>query len=62
MKIEKNKIVFALVILAVVLFITSYSVMMIGGDEESIIENNQIPIPELEDGQKEYNLQIGSFG
>jgi len=58
MKIEKNKIVFAAVILCVVLFIGSYSVLMLGGDEEPTIENNQIPIPELEDGQKEYDSKL----
>ncbi|WP_282081276.1 conjugative transposon protein TraM [Aquimarina algiphila] len=58
MKIEKNKIVFAAVILCVVLFIGSYSAMMLGDDEESTIENNQIPIPELEDEQKEYDSKL----
>jgi len=58
MKVEKNKIVFTLVILAVILFIGSYAVIMLGGDEESIIENNQIPIPELEGDQKTYNSKL----
>lgn len=58
MKIEKNKIVFALVILCVVLFIGVYSTMMLGNDEDPIIENNQIPIPELEEGQKEYHSKL----
>lgn len=58
MKIEKNKIVFALVILAVVLFIVSYSVIMLGEDEEPTIENNQITVPELEDEQKEYGSKL----
>ena len=58
MKIEKNKIVFALVILCVVLFIGAYSVMMLGDDEEPIIENNQIPVPELEENQKSYKSKL----
>lgn len=58
MKIEKNKIVFALVILCVVLFIGAYSAMMLGDDEDPIIENNQIPVPELGDEQKEYDSKL----
>ncbi len=58
MKIEKNKIVFATIISCVVLFIGSYSVMMLGDDEEPTIENNQIPVPELDDEQKEYDSKL----
>ena len=58
MKIEKNKIVFALVLLCVVLFIGAYSVMVLGEDDESTIENNQTAIPELEGGQKEYESKL----
>lgn len=58
MKIEKNKIVFATVIICVVLFIGSYSVIMLGEDEEPTIESNQIPVPELEGGQKEYESKL----
>jgi len=58
MKIEKNKIVFAAVILCVVLFIGSYSVIMWGDDEEPSIDGNQIPVPELEGDQKEYESKL----
>lgn len=58
MRIEKNKIVFVVVVLCVVLFIGSYTVIMLGDDEEPIIENNQIPIPELEGNQKTYNSKL----
>lgn len=58
MKIEKNKIVFAAVIICVVLFIGSYSVIMLGEDDEPTIESNQIPVPELEGGQKEYESKL----
>ena len=34
MKLEKNKIVFGLVILCMVLFIVGYAMMALGGDEE----------------------------
>ena len=58
MKIEKNKIVFVAIILCVVLFIGSYAVLVLGDEEEPTIENNQIPVPELEDGQKEYGSKL----
>jgi len=58
MKIEKNKLVFAAVILCVVLFIGAYSVMVLGDDEEPTIENNQIPVPKLKDDQKKYESKL----
>lgn len=58
MKIEKNKLVFAAVILCVILFIGSYSVLMLGDEDESTIENNQIPVPKLKDEQKEYESKL----
>ena len=58
MKIEKNKLIFAAVILCVVLFIGSYSVIMLGKDKEPTIENNQIPVPKLKDEQKEYESKL----
>lgn len=58
MKIEKNKLVFAAVILCVVLFIGAYWVVVLGEDEEPTIENNQIPVPKLKDEQKEYKSKL----
>ncbi|MEE9363707.1 MAG: conjugative transposon protein TraM [Cellulophaga sp.] len=58
MKIEKNKLIFAAVILCVVLFIGSYAILMLGEDEEPTIENNQIPVPKLKDEQKEYESKL----
>lgn len=58
MKIEKNKIVFAVVILCVILFIGSYAMMVIGEDEKPTIENNKIPVPKLEDEQKAYESKL----
>jgi Conjugative transposon, TraM len=55
---RKNKLIFAAVILCVVLFIGSYSVIMLGEDEEPTIENNQIPVPKLKDEQKEYESKL----
>ncbi|WP_298486978.1 conjugative transposon protein TraM [uncultured Maribacter sp.] len=58
MKIEKNKIVFAAIILCVVLFIGSYAVIVLGDEKEPTIENNQIPVPELSSEQKEYDSKL----
>ncbi|WP_299547008.1 conjugative transposon protein TraM [Seonamhaeicola sp.] len=58
MKIEKNKVVFAMLLVCIVLFIGGYSMLVIGEDEEPLIENNQIPIPKLEEGQEEYNSKL----
>ena len=58
MKIEKNKIVFAAVLLCIVLFIGAYWVIVLGDDSAPTIENNQIPVPELENEQKEYESKL----
>ncbi|WP_323053944.1 conjugative transposon protein TraM [Galbibacter sp. EGI 63066] len=56
---EKNKIVFALVIVCIVLFIGAYAVVFLGGDEERTVEGNQVPVPKLEEGsQKEYDSKM----
>ncbi len=58
MKLEKNKIVFAAVIVCVVLFIGAYSMLVLGDDEEPTLDGNQIPVPELEDEQQEYESKL----
>ncbi|MEP5339268.1 MAG: conjugative transposon protein TraM [Algibacter sp.] len=58
MKIEKNKIVFVAVLLCIVLFIVGYAMLVIGKDETPTIETNQIPIPELEEGQAAYSSKL----
>ena len=61
MKLEKNKIVFAIVILCIVLFIGGYAMMVMEDEEEPLIENNQIPVPKLEDEQKEYESKLDAL-
>lgn len=58
MKIEKNKVVFAIVIVSVVVFIAAYSIMMLGGDKQPTIKSNQIPVPKLEAEQKQYKSKL----
>ncbi|MBW8244828.1 conjugative transposon protein TraM [Muricauda oceani] len=58
MKIEKNKIVFSAVLLCTLLFLIGYSVMVLGDDDVPAMDANQIPVPELEGGQKEYETKL----
>ncbi|PKQ44235.1 conjugative transposon protein TraM [Confluentibacter flavum] len=61
MKIEKNKIVFAATLLCVVLFIVAYAMLIMGSDDNPSIENNQIPLPKLEEGQKTYESKLDAL-
>ena len=61
MKLEKNKIAFAVVILGIIIFMAIYAMTAFGGDESPTIENNQIPVPKLEDGQKEYDSKLDAL-
>ena len=58
MKIERNKIVFAMVILAVVLFMVSYYVIAFGGDKHDDVDKNKIPVPELKEEQNQYETKL----
>lgn len=58
MKIEKNKIVFSVILLCILLFIGGYAMLVLGEDEAPSLDSNQIPIPELEGGQKEYKSKL----
>ncbi|MDY7395366.1 conjugative transposon protein TraM [Aureibaculum sp. 2210JD6-5] len=61
MKVEKNKIVFSIVLACILLFIGGYAMLVMGKDEEPTIDNNQIPVPELEDNQKEYDSKLDAL-
>ncbi|UAB83128.1 hypothetical protein INR75_13025 [Zunongwangia sp. SCSIO 43204] len=54
MKIQKNKIVMILIVASVVLFIVAYSIITFGQEEETTIDNNQVPVPKLGGDQKQY--------
>lgn len=58
MKLEKNKIVMISIIICVVLFIVSYSVMTFGKKEEATIQGNQVPVPKLDGEQKQYDTKM----
>ena len=58
MKLEKNKIVFGSILVIVVVFIISYS-MLVMGDDESETENLRQPlVPELEQEQEDYSSKL----
>lgn len=61
MKIEKNKIIFAAVIVCIVVFIGIYASSVLGEEESPTIENNQIPVPKLKDEQKEYQSKLDAL-
>jgi len=61
MKLEKNKIVFASILLCIILFIGAYTVLVLDDNETPVIENNQIPIPELDDEQKVYDSKLDAL-
>ncbi|MEO2053074.1 MAG: conjugative transposon protein TraM [Allomuricauda sp.] len=61
MKIEKNKIIFSIVLVCILLFIGSYAMLVLGEDEEPTLENNQVPLPELEDDQKQYDSKLDAL-
>ena len=61
MKIEKNKIVFGMVIGIVIIFIITYSMMVLQDEEETELNSNKIPIPELKDEQEEYSSKLDAI-
>ena len=58
MKIEKNKIVFSAVLAIIVIFLISYSVLIMGEDESENVNLEQTLVPELEKEQKEYDSKL----
>ncbi|MBZ9650888.1 conjugative transposon protein TraM [Psychroflexus montanilacus] len=58
MKIEKNKIVFTAVLMTVVIFIISYSIMVMGDDESQDLNLKETAVPELKEEQKKYDSKL----
>ena len=61
MKVKKNKIVFIAVLAIVFIFLISYSVMIMGGDESENDNLEQTLIPDLEENQKEYDSKLDAL-
>lgn len=47
-----------LIIASVVLFIVFYAIITFGKDEDTTIKNNQVPVPKLGEGQKQYESKM----
>ena len=61
MKIEKNKIVFASVVVVVVIFIVAYSTLVLIGGEEELENLEQISVPELKEENEPYSSKIDAL-
>ncbi len=61
MKLDKNKLIFSALLFCIFLFIAGYAMLVLGEDEEPTIENNQIPVPELEGEQKQYSSKLDAL-
>lgn len=61
MRIEKNKIIFSIMLVCILLFIGGYALLVLEEDPEPTLENNQVPIPELKDDQKEYDSKLDAL-
>lgn len=58
MKLQKNKIVFVLVLVCVVLFITVYALLTFGKEQEPELNTDQIPLPDLGESPKAYESKL----
>ncbi|WP_114491772.1 conjugative transposon protein TraM [Candidatus Ulvibacter alkanivorans] len=61
MKVEKNKIVFAVVLATILIFLIAYSVMVMGNDESENENLEQTLVPKLEAEQKEYDSKLDAI-
>lgn len=60
-KFEKNKIVFAIVLATLLIFLISYSVMVMGDNESNDENLKQTLVPELDKVQKEYDSKLDAI-
>ncbi|NDV15792.1 conjugative transposon protein TraM [Muricauda sp. TY007] len=58
MKLQKNKLIAVLTIVGVVLFIVGYSILTFRKKEDPEVKDNQVPVPKLGDGQKQYKSKL----
>ncbi|WP_300435901.1 conjugative transposon protein TraM [Christiangramia sp.] len=61
MKIEKNKVVFGSILAFVIIFIVSYSVLVLGDGSEESESLKQTNVPELEEEQEQYNSKLDAI-
>jgi len=58
MKLQKNKTVFVLVLVCVVLFMVAYSILTFGKGKKTELKPDRIPMPDLEENQKAYETKL----
>lgn len=58
MKLQKNKLVAILIVVSVLLFITLYSILALGKDKGPELKPNQLPVPKLGEGKKQYETKL----
>ncbi|MDP2692904.1 MAG: conjugative transposon protein TraM [bacterium] len=58
MKIEKNKVVFVSVLTVALIFVVTYSIMLISGDESETESLTHTAVPELDENQEEYKTKL----
>lgn len=61
MKIEKNKIVFSVVLATILIFLIAYSTMLLDDDEDETENLEQTLVPELDEEQKEYDSKLDAI-
>ncbi|MFD2101287.1 conjugative transposon protein TraM [Flagellimonas iocasae] len=61
MKTQKNKIVFVLVMVCVVLFITVYALVTFGKDKKTELNPDRIPMPDLDGNTVEYESRMDAL-
>lgn len=61
MKVEKNKIVFAAVLVVIFIFLISYSVMVMGDDKSENENLEQTLVPDLDENQKQYDSKLDAI-
>lgn len=58
MLLPKNKIVFIVIVISLILFIGAYCILLFTDDHSDVIDHNQVPLPKLVDQSKGISLQI----
>ncbi len=61
MKIEKNKIVFGAVITVILIFLVSYSLLVMGDDENENLHLKNTLVPDLEQESKDYDSKFDAI-
>lgn len=61
MNIEKNKIVFGTILALIVIFIGAYTMTLLHKNDDTYIDSQQIPIPELENETEVYNSKLDAI-